>query len=207
MTNPTSPAIQHSLVRLAKARAALERLESSASLDERASAWSDLLLAGNAVYSKLEQGSKVSGKAAAWFGRAERVRKLDPLLAYMHHARNSEEHGIEDITSRVKAGDASFTFREPFDPAKLEGLQLRIDTDAMGRVRVSSSDEDVITTKEYSKPSLVLVRVTDPRFNDYFDPPYTHLGSALLDQSPEAVGRLFVEHLNKLIEEAQGAGI
>ena len=72
----------------------------------------------------LNKAAKVSGKASAWYGRVKKLRKDDPLLSYMHHARNSEEHGIEDTTKRMKAGEATITIREPFDPSKLQGVQV-----------------------------------------------------------------------------------
>lgn len=202
-----SDAIRHSLARLSKAREALSRLEVAQTLDTADSAWSDLLLTGNAVFSKLEQGSKANGKAAGWFGRVKKLRKDDPLLSYMHHARNSEEHGIEDITRRMKAGQATLTIREPFDPKKLEGVQIRIGTSRSGHVHVSSSNEDVITPKMYDQPEIALVRVADPRFNDYFDPPFEHLGQPLADQSPSTVGRLFVAYITQLIEDARAVGV
>jgi len=202
-----SNAIRHSLDRLNKARDALKRIERNETLEDVASAWSDLLINGNAVYSKLEQGSKANGRAEAWFGRAKKERKDDPLLSYMHHARNSEEHGIEDVTTRMKAGQATLTFREPFDPKKLEGLELRIDTDERGHVLVSSSNEEVVSSQMYDKPSLAVVRVKDNRYSDYFDPPFEHLGKALPDQSPSTVGRLFIAYLAGRIEEARSFGI
>ncbi len=202
-----SPSIRQSIARLEKARDALKRLETTNTLDEAESAWIDLLLSGNAVYSKLEQGSKVNGRASAWFGRVKKVRKDDALLSYMHHARNSEEHGIEDTTQRMKAGEATLTIREPFDPSKLHGVKLTVDADGRGNVHVSSSNEDVVSTRMYDKPSLALVRVIDPRFKDHFNPPYEHLGAKLADQSPLIVGGLFVAYLVQLIDEARSFGI
>lgn len=202
-----SPAIRHALIRLEKARDALKCIEEAKTLDEADSAWLDLLLSGNGVYSKLEQGSKCNGKAAAWFGRVKKQRKDDPLLSYMHHARNSDEHGIEDITKRVKAGDATITIREPYDPSKLEGVQLFVGTDSLGRVHVKSSNEEVISTKMFDMPSLTLVSVKDPRFNDEFNVPCQHLGIAISDQSPAAVGKLFLEYISNLIAEARTFGI
>jgi len=202
-----SPAIRQSIARLQKARDALNRLKTATTLDETESAWADLLLSGNAVYSKLEQGAKVSGKASAWYGRVKKLRKDDPLLSYMHHARNSEEHGIEDVTKRMKAGEATITIREPFDPSKLQGVQLKIGADSGGHVQVSSSNEDVVSTRMYDKPSLALVCVKDPRFSDHFDPPYEHLGAKLHDQSPLTVGSLFVVYLAALIDDARSFGL
>jgi hypothetical protein len=202
-----SPAIRHSLMRLDKAREALKRLEAAKTLDEADSAWLDLLLAGNGVYSKLEQGSKCNGKATAWFGRAKKSRKDDPLLSYMHHARNSDEHGIEDITKRVKAGDAQITIREPFDPKKLEGVQLSIGTDIFGNVRVTSSNESVVSTRMFPEPSLTLTAVKDPRFNDEFNVPCQHLGVDIKDQSPSSIGKLFIDYISFLVDEARNFGI
>jgi hypothetical protein len=202
-----SASIRHSVARLQKAQDALVRLEAATTLNGAESAWSDLLLSGNAVYSKLEQGSKANGKASAWFGRAKKARKDDPLLSYMHHARNSEEHGIEDVTKRMQAGQATITIREPFDPARLQGLELCIGTDERGHVQVSSSNEDVVSTQTYDNPSLALIRVKDPRFNDHFDPPYEHLGVNLPDQLPLTVARLFVAYVARLIEDAGSIGI
>lgn len=182
-------------------------MESAKTLDETESAWSDLLLSGNGIYSKLEQGSKANGRAMGWFGRAKKARRDDPLLSYMHHARNSEEHTIEDITARMKAGQATITIREPFDSKKLEGVQLHVGTDSRGHVRVSSSNEDVMVTTMHDQPALVLVRVKDPRYKDYFDPPYEHLGAKLTDQSPLTIGRMFVDYLVNLIDDARSFGV
>ena len=107
----------------------------------------------------------------------------------------------------MKAGEATLTIREPFDPSKLHGVKLTVDADGRGNVHVSSSNEDVVSTRMYDKPSLALVRVIDPRFKDHFNPPYEHLGAKLADQSPLIVGGLFVAYLVQLIDEARSFGI
>jgi hypothetical protein len=60
-------------------------------------AWSDLLTYGNRVFTKLEQASKATGKGMAWFGGVKRRRKSDPVLTYMQHARNVDEHGLAQV--------------------------------------------------------------------------------------------------------------
>jgi hypothetical protein len=55
------------------------------------------------IYSKLEQGAKGCGPSDAWFGRKKYDRKTDPLLRYIHHARNADEHGLEAVTSHDPA--------------------------------------------------------------------------------------------------------
>jgi hypothetical protein len=89
-----SNAIRHSLDRLKKARDALKRIERNETLEDVASAWSDLLINGNAVYSKLEQGSKANGRAAAWFGRAkgsEKMTRFSPICTTPETPRSTAQ--------------------------------------------------------------------------------------------------------------------
>ena len=206
-----SAAIRQSRARLAKARDALARLEASTSYEDSESAWSDFLISTNGVYSKLEQGSKSTGRGTAWFGRVKNVRKSDWLLSYMHHARNSEEHGLEDVTKRMAKGQATITIREnpgePFDPLKLVGLNLFVGTDSSGNAVVKSSDETLVTTSMYDNDAIALAQVRDTRFNDCFNPPYRHKGVELTDVTPRAIGRLFVEYLAELIDDALKTGL
>jgi len=61
--------------------------------DEAEEAWSDFP-AGcvNDLFQSLEQGSKSKGTSAGWFWpQKRRSAKDDPLLRFLHHARNSDE--------------------------------------------------------------------------------------------------------------------
>ncbi len=55
-------------------------------------AWFEFLMHSNGIFSKLEQGAK-TGSSYGWFGKVKQRRKNDPLLIYLHHARNAAEHG------------------------------------------------------------------------------------------------------------------
>lgn len=83
-------------VRLERARDAVARLDAATTLADMHSAWSAFLLAAAAVYSKLERGANGKGKCEAWLGKVRHLRKTDPLLSYIHQARNSDEHSIDD---------------------------------------------------------------------------------------------------------------
>lgn len=159
------------------------------------------------MYSKLEQGSKCNGKAAAWFGRAKKARKDDQLLSYMHHARNSEEHGIEDITKRMERGQSTVTVREPMTlkPGDTVGFNVRLD--AFGRVKIDAHNPKDLIVKNYDTPDIALVTVKDPRFSDVFHPPCFHKDNKLDDQSPAKIGELFIEYLELLINNARLAGV
>jgi hypothetical protein len=93
-------AVEQAKTKLRKAEKSLETLKAADGYDAAEEAWSDFLLAASTIYSKLEQGSKAKGSSAGWFGRKKKERKDDPVLRYLHHARNSDEHGIERVAAR-----------------------------------------------------------------------------------------------------------
>jgi hypothetical protein len=201
-----SKTIQNCLKRLEKARAALQRLDQATDLPETESAWSDLIMAAASIYSKLENGSKVSGHATAWYGRVKHERKNDSLLSYIHHARNADEHCVEDIT-RIANREAQIRFHEPYDPAKLEGKQIFFGRDLRGNPTFRGSEGAPFSIEAYNEPTLVLVPVRDPRYNDKFAPPDKHLGQQLADTTPRAIGHLAVAYLERLINDASAMGV
>lgn len=200
-----SAAIKHSRQRLQAVATALQDLRDAPDLGRAEMAWSIILNSGNGVFAKLEQGAKVNGSTSAWYGRVKSFRKSDPLLSYMHHARNSDEHSIEDVTVSMMVGQARLTIREPYDPTKLEGLQITIGTDKLNNVVLSSSDENIVSTKMYDKPTLELTSVKDR--GQTYDAPQIHSGTQIENLGPVGVAELFFSYLEALLEEAQQIGI
>lgn len=193
-------AVDQAKAKLRKAEKALEALKAADSYEAAEEAWSDFLLASSTVYSKLEQGSKVNGASAGWFGRKKKERKDDPLLRYLHHARNSDEHGIERVAERggnerdIIAGGEKLKFnerreyviKEVRDPNTNEVKQRDIKAYLYG-------------------PSLQMIRVHDRRFGDYCDPPRQHLGKIidLDDNSLIGIAALGLAYLKRLVAEAE----
>jgi hypothetical protein len=97
-------AVQHGQTRLRKAEKAIEALKSATDFESAEEGWSDFLQAPPGIYSKLAQGANVKGSSFGWYGRKKKERKDDPLLRYLHFARNADEHGIERVVSRVHNG-------------------------------------------------------------------------------------------------------
>jgi hypothetical protein len=187
-------ALEHVRKRLEKATAAVSALENSTSLDEAEEAWSDFLATASTIYSKLEQGSKTSGPSAGWFGRKKKERKDDELLSYLHHARNSDEHGIADITRRKPggwgiAGGGKYRIDGVIGPQ----TDLRV-------THLGGEPPRLIV----DRPSIQLIPVTDNRYGDTFSPPTRHMGTALADISPLAIAKLGHTYLKRLLEEAAG---
>jgi hypothetical protein len=193
-------AIDQAKARFRKADKALHALKAAGNYEAAEEAWSDFLLAAATIYSKLEQGSKSKGSSAGWFGRKKKERKDDPLLRYLHHARNSDEHGIERIAERggnehdLISGGEKLNFNERREKAILE-------------VRDPQTNQVKATNiKAYLYgPSLQMVRVHDRRFGDHCDPPREHLGKQidLDDLWLIGVAELGLTYLRGLLAEAE----
>lgn len=186
-------AIEQARARLAKARGAATDLAKADSFAAFQVLWSDFLIAAAGIYSKLEQGAKGSGVSEAWFGRKKHDRKKDPLLSYLHHARNTDEHGIEP-TAEHKPGSLTI-----HGDIHLNGM---INGPAGTALRVAPIAGGRPPEIRYAPARIVLVPVTDPRYNDTFHPPASHLGEPLSDTSPIAVASLALTYFESLLAEA-----
>src|ERR1035438_7608475 len=60
--------------------------------------WAAFLVSAGRVFTKLEQAAKGSSKSEAWWGHQVKQRRTEPLLRYIWHARNADEHGIQPVT-------------------------------------------------------------------------------------------------------------
>lgn len=185
-------AIEQAKTRLQKAEKALADLNAAEYFDDAESAWSDFLLAASGIYSKLEQGAKGYAKSEPWFGAEKSLRKKDPLLRYIHFARNSDEHGIERVTDRSLANmNLKFNERHPMRAQRLDKETEQPVGDPF----------DVVV----AGPTIKLVRVSDTRFGDFADPPETHLGRVVPFGSsfPHDVGKVALEYLRSMIARAE----
>lgn len=190
-------AVEQAAERLTRAEKALQDLKHSSSFVEAEAAWRDFLLAINSIYSKLEQGAKTSGKSKAWFGRKKNERKNDPLLRYLHFARNSDEHGIERITER-QAG--STLLEKPMNRPlefneQVPGTITKFDPDT--RTLIGEAANITI-----DGPHLMLVTAHDSRFGDSCDPPKEHFGENVDHRYPLGVGEAALPHFVRMISDA-----
>jgi hypothetical protein len=174
--------------RLRKMDLAVKRLEASKSSGAAAEAWEDFVLAAGSFYSILQQATKASSKEKAWFGSLKHIRKTDPLLQYIHQARNAEEHGCERI---VRAASRQVTMRNKGDTA-----WFRVEN---GTWVV----EDIQGTVAFSNDTIALIPIRDDRFGDVFEPPTSHLGKTLEDRSALNVARLAHAYLEVVLTEAR----
>ncbi len=192
-------AIEKAQLRIDRARQALQRIEASKQFDEFESAWGDFLSAIKSIHSIFEASSAKDPKAQGWYGRKVHERRKDPLLRYVHHARNAHEYGLEPVTTHVPGGLGIGTRGEA------------VHVEYMGPARDGSGRQEIVLrpvdgklpTVRHVEPQAVLVQVKDERFGDTFDPPTEHLGKPLENRTPSEVAALALVYHEKLVEEAE----
>lgn len=199
--------------RIRRCREAVSAIENAEDYQASLRAWIDFLTAANTVYSKLEQGAKGCGKSEAWYGRKKHERKKDPLLAYIHQARNADEHGVSPISSvhpggavirgegayKIDGGVVTSTtnFNVVFEQ---DGPRLEVtgNTDfGLSLVHESGPPPEV----EILRPQVLLIPIRDERFNTVFFPPSSHLGKPV-EPLARIVASLGLTYLEGLLKEA-----
>jgi hypothetical protein len=196
-------AIAQAKARLKKAERALQALKDASKYEEAEDAWTEYLLATTSIYSKLEQGAKGNGKSMAWFGRKKNERRNDPLLSYLHFARNADEHGIERVTSK-HSGFHSRTLRPKFNERHRIVVQ-RVDEKTMKPTGPKIKGM-------VAGPCIRCVKVRDDRFGDERDPPKEHLGAPIMlpelpnvsgSEYPDILAETALTYFRALIAEAE----
>jgi hypothetical protein len=204
-------AISQAHERLNRAQDALQAMERANNFYDVQQAWTDFLTAANTIYSKLQEGAKGCGKSEPWFGRQLHARRSDPLLRYIHFARNADEHGIAPITA-VHLGSVSVAPEALQRGGTLKFIRTvgtEIGEDGKPRPMVKFTVENNLGPASGPKPKVYiqqphvrLISVHDSRFGVSCDPPQEHLGEPLPDQSPQTVANLALIALSRMITEA-----
>jgi hypothetical protein len=189
-------ALNQAKSRLIRAEKALAAIGAAKAIEDAEAAWTDFLLAAATIYSKLEQGAKGSGKCQGWFGRKKKERKDDPLLRYLHFARNSDEHGIERVVAQSPSNlhrGRPLSFNERI-PVKLQPL------DPVTNQFTGEWIDGVM-----AGPTIRPIRAHDRRFNDHCDPPTEHLGHPINfgGNFCYEIGALALIYLRSLLQEAE----
>ena len=89
---------------LRRAGRATNRFMSAETFEDFEDAWADFLGHANKVYLKLRAACHGQGVDWTWWKKKMNERRDEPLLAYIHHARNSDTHRLEETTQRMPAG-------------------------------------------------------------------------------------------------------
>lgn len=181
-------AAQKALQRAQQALGELERYGDRPEMTDKVlSAWTDLLMYGNQVFSKLEHDSKAE-PFKSWFALHKDARKNDPLLAYLKCARDVAAHGFDPV---AEAGAYSDLIEVPSGET---GVNIFFDgPGTSGRMHTNTPGARVMRTRE--------LREVKERSKIYYVP-HEHLGAPVDNASPLIFGRLFVGYLHAMVSEA-----
>jgi len=180
--------------RLRRARIAIDHLSAAGCFEEAEDAWRDFLLSSAGVYSKLESASKRDNQSRLWFNKKKEERRTDPVLRYLHHARNSDEHTTERVLSRyadtgpIWGQKPRFGQRIPVQIQQLDPL----------------TNEPIGTATEgfYSGSTIKLTNVKDRGV--VYDIPQSHLGKMIpFFEEPRDIALLALTYLEALVAEAE----
>lgn len=157
--------------------------------------WSDILIHGNRVFTRLEQGAKNTSKG--WFDRKKHLRKNDQILAYMLHARNVDEHGIRRVYN-VEEMTGNIVIPEGMQPGTPIINFVRDESGSIIDYRAASPGVRIESKGGYD---IKLVTVKD-RSVDY--PPPTDVdGVQFNEHELLAVGQAFLDRLDTILKEAE----
>ena len=179
----------HSRLRVAKK--AVDELETCTNFDAFNDIWYVFLVSAKNIYTVLKQGAKITPQCRQWFGARNQERLSDPLLRYITEARNDDEHGLEPMVDQY-----GNTYIGNGTAVKIIG------TNNAFAPKLRALDKKPIAIEEVAA-HIKLIPVRD-RSKSTFDPPSSHLGQPVVDQSPLNVARLMLAYLIGLVKGAEG---
>lgn len=185
-----SHAIRQAENELRRANQALARLMSPKDLLDFRDAWDDFLHHTRRLTLKLELGCRSEEQAKSWYGRVRQDQRQDDLLCYLLHARNAEQHGLEttlDTSTSIGARGSIF----------VENLTIVDGKITSAKVKPLSPGSKLVI-----QHISVLVPVKDGRSGTIYNPPRSHLGEAVADQSPLAIATLAIKYYADILEQA-----
>jgi hypothetical protein len=157
--------------------------------------WEEFLTLQQQVFLRLRKAFE-HGQSQAWSDAVFNEQRTDEMLKYILHARNANEHGIDNIT---ETSPSQLTIKPK------EGTTLSVKhmiVDSRGPAPWVAMDHETMAKAVVSflPATIKLVRVRD-RGIDY-DPPTNHLGQRL-DATPIIVAELTTSYLARKVTEAE----
>lgn len=158
--------------------------------------WQEFLTVQQQVFLRLKKAFE-HGPSKAWSDTVTHEHRSDDTLQYAMHARNADEHGIDNVTEilpshlsiRPKQGD-TITFKHFIARSNGNSAQVTMDNEAAANV--------IITFKP---ASIKLARVLDRGI--YYDPPTVHFGQQI-EATPILVAELIVSYLSDKVADTGG---
>jgi hypothetical protein len=192
-------AFEKALEHLELAKVAASKLTLDSGVKAYELAWRDFLAEASRIYSKLESGSKGNSKSEPWFAKKKHDRKKDPLLQYIHQARDAAEHGFHYVTrTRARGGTISF----PKTQEVSVSMHVKMNEDGTMDIRnpTVKTPEGEFNQMLLEEPRVELVKVLNR--GRWYDPPEMHLGKPIVGRTPASIAALAIGYLGGLLGDA-----
>jgi hypothetical protein len=155
-------------------------------------AWRDFLGAIEKSWVKVERLCQSTSGFPQWQRRFKTLRLADPLLRYVYHARHVDQHTVAEIVA-LTPGQSVITMSQP---GTLYIAELVVEGGLIKSYRGSQPLRQTITP---ARANLLPVTNRGAKY----DVPTEHLGAALPDSSPVAVGMAALKFYAAYLTEAQ----
>jgi hypothetical protein len=160
--------------------------------------WYEFLVSANSIFGVFEQGAKQGDDGDRdWFKARKQQRKDDPLLSYLHHARNADEHHVASVTELAKPRMVMMAGEEKI--AAVEDMVGNKGT--FQNLQSGPADLTKVNGIRVYPERAKLIKVTDS--SGTYEPPVMHLGEALEENSPSEVAKLMTVYLEAMVADAQ----
>lgn len=182
------------------AHAKVAAMRAASDVASLARLWEEFLTAQQQVFLRLKKAFE-QGPSKAWCDSITNDQRSDDMLQYAMHARNANEHGIENITD-TKPQQLGIKLRPDTSVAVNEltldarGSSPKVTMDAETAANFAAVGASIV----FTPGSIKLVAVRD-RGIDY-EPPTSHFG-VQITQSPLHIAELTALYLSNKIVEAQ----
>jgi len=172
-----------------QAAESLESLKASVDFASAEKHWVAFLGSAHRLFTKLEAGSKTSFKSKAWWGTQVRAWKEDSLLRYVRHARNVNDHTLQEIAQEV-GSSTKWVQPTPEETANL--------SQAMNERNTAFAPIGMI---EVVWAHVRVIEIIDR--GTRYPPPWMHLGRPVFNITPANIGGLALEYMRSMLERAE----
>ena len=190
---PKEP-LYHAKRELIAAEKAIERMTKSDSIEDLEDEWKNYLNAIEKCWVKTERSCQhVRNKFQPWQGNFAKERKKDPLLKYIKHARNSDQHTIQEGMEKKDASSSMYVEGGP-GVAHIERLEIK-----NGKLVEYKGNKPLIIENLPNRVELLRVKDGSKTYN----PPKSHKAIKLLWPAPVDVAVLGLEYYRDFVSQVE----
>ncbi|MGS0695308.1 hypothetical protein [Shewanella sp. 0m-4] len=177
---------------LNSAERAIQRMKVSNSFDEFEDEWRIYLGAIEKCWVKAERICQpIRNKFQPWQGAYIKLRKSDPLLKYLYHARHSDQHSVQEMIE-AKRAQQFMTIGGSGDDVYIEHLSF----DRGGNISSYRGSHPIV--HNFLPERIELLKVLSSK--KWYQPPLKHLDTELRWPAPIDVAMLGLEFYQNFLK-------